>query len=882
MPIVYAQSFAGNACQNGCQGADAKATRWCVDCGKAICDFCVMGHGRRATTRTHVLTEIANAEHVSAQANAAPDLRGSASSPPPSQLAKSAAALQPPCLQDPHTGTPYLHARHAGDAIKGDAIQGAGLPLHTMWSSQRALAMLSELGLGSVREGDVDQGEDAGGVTPTANTLTTKPAAAASARPWEMQGIKDASADCAKLMATCASKSSTPVNASATAGASAPAFGFNSSDALGSLITHAVGGGGGGSREDTKDADGVREAGKENVSWYIAKENDTPDKIAMQFGTVTAEQIVDLNRARFPGLTVSSRLYKNAHINIRLLNGNEGVGQVGGTGSGADSSSESQAQALTNFPSPWVPVTLPCGSRYWWNKETNETTDVGSLDSAAAVALARALQYNKTLPTTMYHRPHMPSRTASVEKIQVRIGGSDVAASVEEGVGGVAGSHLSKEHAQSAEGGAYGKRESESESESERVRAKSRVSSFTDFVGEVVAKLTLWCGEPTTWSTKKKVIETFKDSPMWVSWVKAGYNEQQLVNFIIRLKTKHAREGDSVPALACTDKRLKTPATQQRFKTPLTDKKLQTPVTHKALLAERKSYLKKGLTKLFKGYGYFEGTVEDYDAERDVYKIVYVDDDDEEMTYEEMKALVLRAMKGGPGCEGGGRVDESRHVVARKMDAKVEMGEQGQFYVAQENDTPRKIAKQLATCGAGNVPGAEKLSAEEIVELNRSRYPMLTVSSKFKSNTRIFLGAGTQAGKGARGKGKAGTKRVLELSVADELDAQGWRCAQVSKETYCKAKRDLLRSGKRRKGPDLLGRAQAGEGARLDRNDVQLVNMILGADAIHGLHDAQVSKETYGSMSVSRWTSPPLTCVDALGDSSGGSDLPRSCASAPL
>jgi len=171
-----------------------------------------------------------------------------------------------------------------------------------------------------------------------------------------------------------------------------------------------------------------------------------------------------------------------------------------------------------------------------------------------------------------------------------------------------------------------------------------------------------------------------------------------------------------------------------------------------------------------------------------------VDDDDEEMTYEEMKALVLRAMKGSPASGS----DESRRVVvARKMGEKVEMCEQGRFYVAQENDTPRKIAKQLATCGAWNVhskecafQGAEKLSAEEIVELNRSRYPMLTVSSRLRKNTRIYLGAGTQAGKGERGKGRPGAKRVLQPSFTDQLESHEWR------------------RGKRKKGLDLPGQAQ--------------------------------------------------------------------------
>jgi hypothetical protein len=69
---------------------------------------------------------------------------------------------------------------------------------------------------------------------------------------------------------------------------------------------------------------------------------------------------------------------------------------TGGTGGGGISPAP-QAQALTNFPLPWVPVTLPCGLCYWWNKETNETTDVGAAQ-----------------PTTMYHRPHMAPQPAAI------------------------------------------------------------------------------------------------------------------------------------------------------------------------------------------------------------------------------------------------------------------------------------------------------------------------------------------------------------------------------------------------------------------------------------------------------------------------------------
>jgi hypothetical protein len=87
------------------------------------------------------------------------------------------------------------------------------------------------------------------------------------------------------------------------------------------------------------------------------------------------------------------------------------------------------------------------------------------------------------------------------------------------GAGGVGGSHHSEKRARLGEG------------------------RQSDFEEEVVAKLTTWCGEPTTWNTKKKVIEMFKTSPMWASWVKAGHNEQKLVNFINRLKIKHLEDG---------------------------------------------------------------------------------------------------------------------------------------------------------------------------------------------------------------------------------------------------------------------------------------------------------------------------------------------------
>ena len=59
---------------------------------------------------------------------------------------------------------------------------------------------------------------------------------------------------------------------------------------------------------------------------------------------------------------------------------------------------------------------------------------------------------------------------------------------------------------------------------------------------QVVGQLQQICGEPTTWSTKKKVIDQFKASVMWDGWISAGHNVQQLVGFISRLQAKHLNQ----------------------------------------------------------------------------------------------------------------------------------------------------------------------------------------------------------------------------------------------------------------------------------------------------------------------------------------------------
>jgi len=60
--------------------------------------------------------------------------------------------------------------------------------------------------------------------------------------------------------------------------------------------------------------------------------------------------------------------------------------------------------------------------------------------------------------------------------------------------------------------------------------------------GWIVGKLMEWCGEAPTWNVKIKVIDAFKSSPMWPSWIKSGQNEQDLVNLIQTLKTKHLED----------------------------------------------------------------------------------------------------------------------------------------------------------------------------------------------------------------------------------------------------------------------------------------------------------------------------------------------------
>ena len=83
-------------------------------------------------------------------------------------------------------------------------------------------------------------------------------------------------------------------------------------------------------------------------------------------------------------------------------------------------------------------------------------------------------------------------------------------------------------------------------------------------------------------------------------------------------------------------------------------------------IAQRKVYLQQSVIKWLAQYGgYYTGTVSKYDAQRDIYTIVYAAFVEEDMLFEEVKSLVLKNVQGGRSKEAGvgdsqdGRGDDS-------------------------------------------------------------------------------------------------------------------------------------------------------------------------------------------------------------------------------
>mmetsp|Transcript_68863 Transcript_68863/g.100856 ORF Transcript_68863/g.100856 Transcript_68863/m.100856 type:complete len:279 (+) Transcript_68863:184-1020(+) len=74
----------------------------------------------------------------------------------------------------------------------------------------------------------------------------------------------------------------------------------------------------------------------------------------------------------------------------------------------------------------------------------------------------------------------------------------------------------------------------------DKTQRRPRSAAAQEFEKEVVGQLTQFCGadDASKWNAKKPAIDALKASPMWDSWSKAGLNEQQLVQFVHRLKAK--------------------------------------------------------------------------------------------------------------------------------------------------------------------------------------------------------------------------------------------------------------------------------------------------------------------------------------------------------
>mmetsp|Transcript_42662 Transcript_42662/g.66818 ORF Transcript_42662/g.66818 Transcript_42662/m.66818 type:complete len:212 (-) Transcript_42662:270-905(-) len=73
----------------------------------------------------------------------------------------------------------------------------------------------------------------------------------------------------------------------------------------------------------------------------------------------------------------------------------------------------------------------------------------------------------------------------------------------------------------------------------DKTQRKPRSAAAQEFEKEVVAQLSQFCGDDSAkWNAKKPAIDAVKASPMWESWSKSGLNEQQLVQFVHRLKAK--------------------------------------------------------------------------------------------------------------------------------------------------------------------------------------------------------------------------------------------------------------------------------------------------------------------------------------------------------
>ena len=116
-----------------------------------------------------------------------------------------------------------------------------------------------------------------------------------------------------------------------------------------------------------------------------------------------------------------------------------------------------------------------------------------------------------------------------------------------------------------------------------------------------------------------------------------------------------------------------------------------------------------------------------------------------------------------PAAEVEKLVVEDLRVATKRPDTKVVRSACGKWFcIAAEDETPmllRKVSEAVGEC--------LKLSASDIVRMNRGQYPDLTQTSKLEKNTIIFLGGGTDSaesgtcsGSGSEGRSHSGLQRT--------------------------------------------------------------------------------------------------------------------------
>jgi hypothetical protein len=69
------------------------------------------------------------------------------------------------------------------------------------------------------------------------------------------------------------------------------------------------------------------------------------------------------------------------------------------------------------------------------------------------------------------------------------------------------------------------------------------------FESVVVEKLNSLFGAPSRWRATNKVVGRVKEAYFWERWINQGFDEDKMMNLIIRLKTRCSDENAKVAAV---------------------------------------------------------------------------------------------------------------------------------------------------------------------------------------------------------------------------------------------------------------------------------------------------------------------------------------------